>query len=367
MLKKTGLIALFTGTLFTFCGCVCTPQAAKFERLFCWECPWTEELARRFASAGVTDIMVKNQKHYQLAKKYGLTPYWKCFTPVGPHNQVMTPQEEKYQAYIMGKDLASNLSKEERKRILDQRRTSTQYRYGGEMVREFDTVGIDIPCFNSDTDFSLSAKRLNALLADAPKDAAGMYIDYVGYTNHEGCYCKNCLALYKEYLQKNKLADTKENKTAFYRLKIVEYYDKVMAYVKSRHPHFKFVVHIYPDFKNDPLYGNRIKADYCGQTVSWYFKWDQPKIRKYTKFVIEHANDHHKHVSGVPFIGINPTPGSSLVSKTPQEVEKELQTIWAAGGRSLLVCSGRAVAEPGYYEVFKKYFGKQTVDQSKNK
>jgi hypothetical protein len=118
------------------------------------------------------------------------------------------------------------------------------------------------------------------------------------------------------------------------------------------------VVHLYPDFKNDPLYGNRLKTDYCGQTVSWYFKWDQEKIKKYTQIVVNNARDYHKHVSGLPFIGINQNPGSSLVRKTPQEVEQELQTILAAGGRTLLVCNGAAIIAPGYYEVFKKYFGK---------
>jgi hypothetical protein len=357
----TGVIA--AAVFLLFAGCAATDQGndqktPRFERLFCWGCPWNETTAQRFASAGVTDIMVKNKKHYQLAKKYGMTPYWQCFTPVGPHRQVMNAEEEKYFAYIMGKDLSAALSKAERSKILDQRRSSTNFRYGGEMVRAFDTVAVDLPCFNSDTDFSLSAKRLDHLLKGAPADVAGMYIDYIGYLNHKGCYCKNCLAQYRNYLKSNKLQDNEESKTAFYRLKIVEYYDKVISYVKSKHPHFKFVVHLYPDFKNDPLYGNRLKTDYCGQTVSWYFKWDQEKIKKYTQIVVNNARDYHKHVSGLPFIGINQNPGSSLVRKTPQEVEQELQTILAAGGRTLLVCNGAAIIAPGYYEVFKKYFGK---------
>ena len=112
-------------------------------------------------------------------------------------------------------------------------------------------------------------------------------------------------------------SDSSENQTAFYRQKIVEYYDKVITYVKSKHPSFKFVVHIYPDFKNDPLYGNRIKADYCGQTVSWYFKFDQVKIRKYTQYVVKDAQDYHNFVQGVPFIGLNTRSSSSLGYKTP--------------------------------------------------
>ena len=360
MLKKFGLIALFSGTLFLLCGCVGlqTSQPAKFERLFCWGGPYTESTAQRYASAGVTDVMVKTRSSYLLAKKYGMTPYWQCFTPVGPHRQVMTPEEEKYHDFILGKDLPKNLSKAERTRILDQRRMDTDHRYGGEMVRSFDTLNTDIPCFNSDEKFSRTARRLDELLKDAPEDVAGMYIDYIGYMNHNGCYCKNCLKQYRKYLIKHKLDDNQANKTAFYRHKIIEYYNKVTSYVKSKHPHYKFVSHVYPDFQKDPLYGNRTPVDYCGQTVSWYFKWDKEKITRYTKFVVNNARDHHNFAKGLPFIGLNTNSKSSLGYKTPQDVESELQTILAAGGKTLLVCSGRYIIAPGYYEVFKKYCAK---------
>ena len=362
------LSVLFFALSLILSGCTSSNRgsgepAERFERLFCWGAPWSEQQAQRYASAGVTDIMVKNHKQYLLAKKYGMTPYWQCFTPVGPHRQVMTPEEEKYHDYINGKDLDKKLPKAERTKILDQRRIAANHRYGGEMVRKFDTLNTEIACFNSDTDFSLSAQRLDALLKNVPPDVAGMYIDYIGYMNHNGCYCQNCLAQYQQYLTERKLADTPENKTAFYLHKIVEYYNKVTGYVKSRHPHFKFVVHIYPDFKNDPLYGNRTPADYCGQTVSWYFKFSPEKIRQYTKFVVNRARDHHNFVQGLPFIGLNTQSTSSLAHKTPQEVEEELQIILASGGRTLLVCSGSAILKEGYYEVFKKYCTQQRASR----
>ena len=210
-------LLLFAGLLTALAGCAtATGNDLRFERLFCWGAPWTEESAQRYASAGVTDIMVKNHNQYLLAKKYGMTPYWRCFTPVGPHRQVMTPEEEKYHDYINGKDLDKKLPKAERSKILDQRRIAANHRYGGEMVRKFDTLNTEIACFNSDTDFSLSAKRLDELLKNVPSDVAGMYIDYIGYMNHNGCYCQNCLAQYQQYLTERKLADTPGNKAAFY-------------------------------------------------------------------------------------------------------------------------------------------------------
>ena len=107
--KKTGLslISLF---LLSFCGSLSAGNDAevepvKFRRLFCWGCLYNEDEAKRFAGAGVTDILVTNRKQYDLAVKYGMTPYWRVFTPAGPHPQVMTPEETQYGDYIGGKDL----------------------------------------------------------------------------------------------------------------------------------------------------------------------------------------------------------------------------------------------------------------------
>ncbi|MBP5530429.1 MAG: hypothetical protein J6Y54_00160 [Lentisphaeria bacterium] len=37
----------------------------------------------------------------------------------------------------------------------------------------------------------------------------------------------------------------------------------------------------------------------------------------------------------------------------------ELDLITAAGGRVLMVCDGSAMIAPGYFEVFRKYCGKE--------
>ena len=74
---------LFVLMLFT-AGCTTLPRPK--ERITCffnWNAPGNELQARRYAEAGVTDVLVRNKRQYELAKKYGMTPYWKCFTPAG--------------------------------------------------------------------------------------------------------------------------------------------------------------------------------------------------------------------------------------------------------------------------------------------
>ncbi len=354
------LLAFSVMSVVTFCACenlsrtadVAKPQ--KFKRVFCWGMPDSEEKARRFQEAGVTDIYVHNQMQLELALKYGMTPYCGTFTPCGKHRQVMSPDEEKHFAYINGSDL-KGLGAAEKTAIIDKRRIETKHRFGGEPEAELDTLNsVRIACFLSDVDYELSKKSLDKICSKV-EGVKGIYFDYLGYSNFKGCYCDVCLAAYKNFLAERQLADNQANKDMFYRDVLVKYYNDMISYVKSRHPDFKVVVHIYPFLQQEPLYGNRVNADFCGQTVAWYFPWKEKKIREYTKAVLAGQNDYFKNVSGVPFLGINTKPGGSFWRKSPETLEKELHILLDSGADTLMVCSGAAMIEPEYFEIFKKY------------
>ena len=344
-------------------GCRCAENLfcadeAKITRFFSWAAPQNEIQAQKFAQAGVTDIIVGNRKQHELAKKYGMNPYWKCFYPAGPHRQVISPEEEKLYDYLRGRDLDKNLSRAERKKILEERKVEKQYRYGGEKVTDIGILAYDLPCFISDEGLLFSGKKIDDILKDAPADSAGIFLDFIGYMNHKGCYCSACLDKLKTFLAAEKLPDTPENRNRFYRDALVKYYNDVIAYIKNKRPDFKIAVHIYPDFESEHLCGNRIKADFCGQTVAWYFKWDEEKIKQYTAVTVKKAKDHHAFAEGVPFLGLSSDKNSPLGYKTPEDVERELKAIINAGGTSLMVCFGLPIIEEGYFEVFKKFCGK---------
>ncbi|MBQ9087931.1 MAG: hypothetical protein IJY46_04030 [Lentisphaeria bacterium] len=341
-----------------FGGCRMVEPQGKITRVYSWGSIGSEEQAKRYAESGVTDIRVHNRKSFELAKKYGITPYYGCFTPTGPHAQVMTPDEEARHRYINGLDLPEKMSKKERKAIIEQRRFEKDHRYGGNRVDELDTINVKtLACFSSDKDLVLSRKKIDKILKRAIPGVKGIYLDYFGYANHRGCYCSECKERYQKWLTQNKLADTGSNKDKFYRDELITYYNAIVRYIKSRRPEFRIVAHFYPDFEADPWFGNRTEVDVCGHTVSWYFKWKEQDIARHTRNILAHARDYNRNGEAVPFIGVNVNPRSSLKSKTPAEIEIELRTIIAAGGRSLMVCNGSAMIEPGYFEVFRKYCG----------
>ncbi len=355
----------FVGLVLLLAGCRTAVDSSatsgnnKFIRFFSWNAPANEEGFVKCRQAGVTDIVVSSKQQFDLAVKYGITPYWRIFMPAGPHRQVMTPEEEKHCAYINGRDIDKNLPAAERSAEIHRRRREVNHQYGGEYETEIDTLNsVDIPCFLGEEGLALSKQKIDNLLKDVPQGAAGMFLDYFGYMNHYGCYCDGCLKRYGEYLKARNLDDSQKSKDEFYRQELISYYDNIIGYIKSTHPDFKIVAHFYPDFKPDHLYGNRTKVDFCGQTVAWYFKWPSKKIKKYTKYVINNAKDYHSFAEGIPFVGLSTNSKSSLGSKTPAELEQELQDVLAAGGRTLMICDGRCIIEQGYLEVFQKYCGK---------
>ena len=83
----------------------------------------------------------------------------------------MTLEEEEHYDYINGKDLDPKMPRAERQTIIDRRRVEKQHQYGGEPVTDPDTLNsVAIPCFSSDADFSLSAKKLDKILENVPDD-----------------------------------------------------------------------------------------------------------------------------------------------------------------------------------------------------
>ena len=100
-------LLLLTTLIMLFTGCKTMEKNAsmenmKFERLFSWGPPTNEETAEKYAQAGVTDIIVYSEKQLEMATKHGMRGYWTCFTPEGPHCQVMNEEETRHFNYING-------------------------------------------------------------------------------------------------------------------------------------------------------------------------------------------------------------------------------------------------------------------------
>lgn len=366
MIKK--LILLSAVAMFFISGCASPSITAKepqrkFKRFFAWATLNDEATAEKFREIGVTDITARSPGQIALAKKYGMKAYNGSFAPCGKHKQVMNPEEEKHFGYINGLDLPplrGNVTPEmraARRTELDKRRIEKNARYGGEPV-EFDVLtDVRNNCFMSDPGLEASKKSIDKICSLEGID--GISFDYIGYTNFKGCYCETCMAAYAKFLAENKISDTQENKDRFYLGLLVKYYNDMADYVRGKYPNLVIMAHLYPVFQPDPLYGNRLNIDYCGQTVAWYFPWEPVKIRRYTEVTVKEQGRYFKTARGIPFIGLNKKPGS-LAVKDAATVEKELKAMLAGGADALMICSANAILEDTeMFALFKRYCGRE--------
>jgi len=333
-------------------------REAGFSRVYCWGKLLDEDIAVKLRAAGVTDIPVYDRQQYELALKHGMTPYYGVFLPCGPHLQGLTAEERKYQDHISAADRPGTAR--ERYKEASRRRIAVNYQYGGEPAGDgIEVLAGAIACFRSDENLSLTRRRLDELMSADWPEVKGIFLDFIGYMNYRSCECGKCRRDYREYLRQKRLVHSQAVKEIFFRDALVDYYNQVISLIRSRRPDFKVVIHCYPAFLPEPLYGNRTMADVCGQTVAWYFPWPPEKIAAYTRQVLKAQKDYYPQATGVPFLGVNASRGGSLYSKPPEVVEAELRIILENGGRMLMVCNGNDMTKPGYFEVFRKYCGGQ--------
>ena len=331
--------------------------ADRFDFLFSWGRVKDEASTKAFAEIGVTDANASGRDGFAAARKFGIVPYC-SFTPVGPHKQVLRGEEQRHFDFISATDLRGRASKEELRKVRNERLKSANCRYGGEPDAALDLCPQLIACFLSDTNCAMAKARLDKTLAANP-DAGGISFDYIGYTNFRSCECDDCKARLSAFLKKENLEETEAARNRFFRESLVSYINTLVGYVRKVRPGMKVTIHLYPVFMPDPLYGRDVEADTVQETVAWYFQWPDAKSADYTRRVC--AEGRKAGSVSVPFVGLNANQGRALAWKSPERLDAELRIILAAGGHRLGVCNGADMLKPGYRKVFMKYSGRPPV------
>jgi hypothetical protein len=291
------------------------------------------------------------KKTVEVAKKHNIKIF-SCITPMGglgnlwkknyPERpipwQVMTEDEETALKFIAaGKN-----------------RYIIPYQFGGEPKMTNEVWLSKIICFND-----LDARELYKPIIDdivSISGIEGLAFDGFGYQNYRRCHCENCQKLLIEYGRKHPEMSKTEREIAFFRDTLVDYINYLADYARSKKKDIKTTIHVWPVFTSDPLYGNRLNIDFCGQTAAWYTLWPEEKIIKYSKIISENAKKYHQRQEGVGMIGYYDKPGQFPI-KDASRVDMELRTMIGNGCRRIQVCGSKDVIENKEISaVFKKYF-----------
>jgi len=209
------------------------------------------------------------------------------------------------------------------------------YQFGGEPRLTHEVLTTRIICFSDPDARELLRPIIDAIVA--VPGLAGLAFDGFGYQNYHRCHCERCQGLLTEYQKHHPEQPAAQAEVTFFRDMLVGYVDELAEYARSRRPDIKTCIHVWPVFAPEPLYGNRLDVDLCGQTAAWYTIWPEDKIAQYSRVISGDATRYHPRQQGVGMMGYYDRPGEFPV-KDAAQVDKELRIMVENGCRSIQVC-----------------------------
>lgn len=267
---------------------------------------------------------------------------WKQKMPgINPPLQKMSPDE--IQAYQSLKDKNT--------------RFATNYQWGEEPKGMKTEVLIqELLCFHDERVKNFFKERIKEILEI--EDLKGIGFDFFGYQNYRCCLCDVSESLFKEFYEKRKDLTVNQARDEFSLETLISFYNELSDYARSLKPDIKIMTHIYPYFRPQPFYGNRLDIDYCGYTVAWFLPWNLARVARYTKKILDEEKSYFKRNNAVAMFGYY-HEREMFPTKSPERVEKELEVICEKGTKYVLVHSINDVLKSQKVkEIFTRYFKK---------
>lgn len=220
------------------------------------------------------------------------------------------------------------------------------YQYGGEPLEgQREILDQNFTCPNDPGVLQYTLKRTTEL-KETGYD--GIIFDFVGYRNYRSCECGLCLEKLDQFRRRHPELNAQEARDRFYENVLVELYDILYRETKEIAPDLAVANHIHPVYLPDIFYGRRVRADYCGATVSWFFKphWPLEKVRDYARKVVT-GPYVQENVQGMPMIGVYTDREYTRDRRNPARLRQDLQIIKKAGAKHLIMCElGHILRDP---------------------
>lgn len=326
-------------------------------RLTGWGGGKPEEIVPQAAEVGFDEIFVWNHDHQYLkrlvavAREHKIDVYssiwlgdladWKRRRPgVDPPLQEMDSAERAALERIKA----------------DKTKGKSGYQYGGEPVQEIEVLEAPLLCVHNPSVRSFFEEQIRDLLGVA--GLRGIAMDYFGYQNYRCCRCPESLAALEAWRKQHPDLPPGEAQDRFSRETLVELVNALARCARTVRADALVACHVYPVFLPEPLYGNRLDVDFCGQTAAWYFEpfWSYEKIRAYAGVICGEEKKYWARPEGVAMIGVYTRP-ALYPFKSPERLTAELRAIFDGGGDRVQVCSlNDVLSDAATRDVFKRMF-----------
>jgi len=323
--------------------------------LTAWSGGKAEDFVPRAAEIGVAELVVHHDdatnftRFIDLGKQYDIGVYawlslgdttaWKKVYPdTAPPMQVMNAAEDEVLKFIMA----------------DKTPGKSRYQSGGEPIHDMEVLTVPLLCFHDPRILEVFKKQIAEMLSFP--GVKGVGLDYIGYRNYRCCLCPTSRAQLAAYQEQHPELSRELALDRFSLETLVDFNNRLAAYVKTVNPTAQVITHVYPVYLPEPLYGNRLDLDVCGQTAAWFFEpfWSTNKIKAYARVIAKEANRYHARPHGAALIGFFKYP-----VKSAERLTAELQSILDGGCARIHLCYLNDVLEtPEAAQVFRRFFGK---------
>ncbi len=292
------------------------------------------------AEVGFTDIIVWNRDPVYLGKlvehdtKHGLGTYCSIWLGDLKDWRKRYPDQEPPVQQISAEELA--LVEPQQAAL---KAGQSAYQYGGEPVGgRAEVFNDDLLCFHDPRTVELFKAQFRDILS--VPGMTGVAFDYFGYRNYRCCRCPRSLALLAEYRQQHPDLTEAAAEQRFSLETLTGVCNELADYARQLKPGCRVTGHVYPVYLPEPLYGNRLNWDTCGQTAAWFFEpfWSYDKIRDYGKVIAEQAKRFFPNQVGAALIGVYVKPGKYPV-KGKERLTQEMRAIREGGVTVCQVCS----------------------------
>lgn len=189
-----------------------------------------------------------------------------------------------------------------------------------------------ILCFDSPE----AQNELKDRVAHALSIADGVAFDGFGFLNHYACFCRRCsqkrAALMQEdpnHHEASAIAEVSEET-------LVNVSQILYDHAKSIKADALVTNHLWPPFRPNPLYGCRLKLDFCSQTISWFYKpnWSIERV-EFEAQEMKRLEDL-RHNRFAPFIAMFNKP---YLLRSADRIAQELAIAEHHGEGHLIFCN----------------------------
>jgi hypothetical protein len=216
-------------------------------------------------------------------------------------------------------------------------RISSDYQYGGEPVAgNREVLNRELAC---PLDPGIIPHAIGEVRKAKQLGYDGVCWDFVGYRNYHSCECIHCHAAFSSYCKAHPDLSETEAKASFYEAVLVRLFSQLYTEVQKIDRALLVMCHCHPVYLPNVFYGRKIAVDYCGITVSWFFRphWTIEKVRKYTIETVMGPYSSEKTI-GMPMLGFYCSEEMKAHRRSGERLLEELSVLRKEGARAVMIC-----------------------------